>query len=259
MHEDERPAFTPAWREVGWTAQWLRLRVSPVYRGHGVPRGDGSAVILVPGFLARPAYLAELRGWLRRIGYRPAVADLGWNADCFEVNADRVLAQLAVARQETGRPVHLVGHSLGGILARSAAVREPEAVASVTTLGSPVRGLRDHPILIALANRVRRRIHAERRSGVRPACFTFACDCETVRALAEPPGRVPEMAIYSRGDGMVDWRYCVTGDPAKDRDVGGTHLGLPFNPDAYAAIAHHLHRAAASTPDGGRPYATGTL
>jgi triacylglycerol lipase len=243
FHEDERPAFTPAWRELGWTTEWLRLRLSAVYRGKGVSQGSGSAVILVPGFLARPLHLAELCGWLRRIGYHASIADLGWNADCFEVNTDRLLAQLGVARRQTGRGVHLVGHSLGGILARSAAVRRSDAVASLTTLGSPVRGLRDHPILIALANRVRRRIHAARRSSVRPACLTFACDCETVRALAEPPGHVPELAVYSREDGLVDWRYCVTDDPTRDREVGGTHLGLPFNADAYAAIAEHLHRA----------------
>ena len=39
---------------------WLSLRTSPVFYGFGVPRGDGSAVILVPGFLATDVYLWEM-------------------------------------------------------------------------------------------------------------------------------------------------------------------------------------------------------
>ena len=65
---DRRPSI---WREALWALDWLSLRLSPVYLGFGVPRGDGGAVVLVPGFLTTDVYLAELYLWLRRIGHRP--------------------------------------------------------------------------------------------------------------------------------------------------------------------------------------------
>ena len=60
------------------------------------------------------------------------------------------------------------------------------------------------------------------------------------------PSDVRELAIYSRGDGVVDWRMCVTGDPGKDREVLGTHVGLAFNPFVYRFVAEFLAEQAAS-------------
>lgn len=44
------PAHRPILREALWGIDWLALRASSVYYGWNVPRGDGSAVILIPGF-----------------------------------------------------------------------------------------------------------------------------------------------------------------------------------------------------------------
>jgi pimeloyl-ACP methyl ester carboxylesterase len=133
-----------------------------------------------------------------------------------------------------------VGHSLGGIFARSAAVRMPERVASVTTLGSPFRGLVAHGLVLNLANLVRRRI---RRQYENPpeGCATSRCSCAFGRSLGRKwPRSVAQMAIYTRDDGIVDWRYCLTGDPEVDVEVCGTHLGLIFNSNTYLHIAERL-------------------
>ena len=47
---DQRPAPVPIWREGLAGLDWLALRTSSVFYGCGVPRGDGSAAVLVPGF-----------------------------------------------------------------------------------------------------------------------------------------------------------------------------------------------------------------
>jgi hypothetical protein len=60
---------------------WLSLRASAVYRGNGVPHGDGSAVVLVPGFLGSDQYLGDMFSWLRRIGYQPYMSGMGRNAE----------------------------------------------------------------------------------------------------------------------------------------------------------------------------------
>ena len=48
---------------------------------------------------------------------------------------------------ETGRKVHVIGHSLGGVLARAVASQMPEHVASVITLAAPFRGVSIHPMI----------------------------------------------------------------------------------------------------------------
>jgi triacylglycerol lipase len=137
--------------------------------------------------------------------------------------------------------VHLVGHSLGGILSRSVAARQPERVASVTALGSPFRGIRSHPLVLAASHRVRERIRALDTHNERPACFTGYCGCEAVSALRPDfPASVRQTAIYTKTDGVVDWRFCVTGDAASDFEVKGTHVGLVFNHEVYRLIAARL-------------------
>jgi Palmitoyl protein thioesterase len=125
--------------------EFATLRMSPVYYGLGVPAGDGRAVVIVPGFLGIDLILFELHAWLARISYRPYFSGMGLAAECPDVLAQNLLLTIERAYVETGRRVHLVGHSLGGIFARSAAVRMPDHIASVTTLGSPFRGLVVHP------------------------------------------------------------------------------------------------------------------
>jgi pimeloyl-ACP methyl ester carboxylesterase len=247
FHADRQAAAVPLWREAFLGLDWLALRASPVYYGVGVPRGDGSAVVVVPGFLGTDLYLHELYWWLGRIGYRPYLSRIGRNAECLDLLLTRLLARIEAAADETDGPVHLVGHSLGGMLARSAAARRPERVASVIALGSPFRGVRSHPVVLYIADRVRQGI--ERRAGVAKGCYTGECDCDAlagIRAGIRPS--VSQTAIYTRTDGIVDWRFCVTGDPACDVEVPGTHVGLAFNACVYRVVARRL--AAVRRPAG---------
>lgn len=239
---EERPASVPIWREALFGFDWLALRTSPVLYGCGIPRGDGAPVVVVPGFLGSDLYLLEMYFWLGRIGYRPFLSRIGRNAECLDLLVGRLLGTVEEARASTGRPVHLIGHSLGGMLARSAAVRRPDRIASVITLGSPFRGIRSHPLVMQAASTVRARIRsrAEQRDG-RPDCFTGACQCDTVAALQAPlPSSVPQIAIYTKTDGIVDWRSCINDDAQADVEVSGTHVGLAWNPKVYRIIAERL-------------------
>jgi hypothetical protein len=54
---------------------------------------------------------------------------------------------------------------------------------------------------------------------------------------------VQETAIYTRNDGVADWRYCMTGDYKSDFEVPGTHIGLAFNASVYTIVAKRLAMA----------------
>lgn len=248
---DERPgevlqefeaASRPLWREALVPLDYLALRASAVFRGIGIVHGDGSAVVVIPGFLGSDGYLGTLYGWLERVGYAPYMSGIGRNIDCQHILADRLLATVKRAQEETGGKVHLIGHSLGGVLARSVATTEPERVASVVTLASPFRGVRAHPIILRAATVVRSRIHGrEDRPPLHEECYSGFCQCSAVDALRQEfPASVPQMAIYTKTDGVVDWRYCMNQPADNDIRVDGTHTGLVFNPVVYRHIASHL-------------------
>lgn len=242
MRNDQAASHLPIWQEVLFGIEALLLHAAPVYYGFGVPRGDNSAVVIIPGFLMTDLYLAGMYGWLARVGYQPYFSGIGVNADCPNLLIRRKLAEtIERARGKTGRKIHLIGHSLGGVLARSVAANRPEDIASVITLASPFRGTVAHPRVLQAVEAVRRQIRQNHGKKVLPDCYSGHCTCAFVDSLSRDlPATVAETAIYTRHDGIVDWRYCITGNPDVDFEVSGTHVGLGFNPSVYSIIATRL-------------------
>ncbi len=232
----------PIWQELLVGVEMAYLRISPVYWGCGIPRGDGSAVVVVPGFLATDLYLGEFRAWLRRIGYTSFDSNIGVNADCPNLLIKhRLTATIEKAFRTRKKKVHLIGHSLGGVLARAVTSQVPDMVASVITLGSPFRGITLHPMVLRIAETVRGQILERHGKGVLPACYTGACTCRFIESLEGKLSRsVRQTAIYSKADGIVDWQVCRTGNPAVDVEVSATHIGMVFNPIVFNIVAHRL-------------------
>jgi hypothetical protein len=60
----------------------------------------------------------------------------------------------------------------------------------------------------------------------------------------EVPAGVSFTAIYSKRDGIVDWRACV--DPLADPvEVAASHLGMAFDPRVIDRVGAALTRRAA--------------
>lgn len=237
------PTNRPIWLEALVPLEWLALHCSPVYYGFGVPHGHGEAVVLVPGFLGDDRYLTEMHLWLRRIGYRPYYSGIGRNVDCPDLLTQRLVMTIQQAHMDTKQPVSIVGHSLGGMLARAAGHREPALVKQVITMGSPFRTVRAHPLVLSAANFVRANIVRERkhRREVTSNCFTPECSCQFVTVLLnEHPGDFQHNAIFSKCDGVVDWRSCIEDEMDLNREVSATHIGMAFNPDVYRTVANLL-------------------
>jgi len=242
FRQDPAEAKISIWKEALFAADILLLHASPVFYGLGVPHGDGSAVVLIPGFLGSDAYLAQFHIWLERIGYKPYYSGIGINAECPNLLIQRKLnACIDRAQAETGRKVHLVGHSLGGMIARSMAGQRPSDIASVTTLAAPFRGTVAHRTVLLAAEVVRGYILRHHGLQVLPMCYTARCTCNFLNSLRrEVSDSVMETAIYTRTDGIVDWHYCLTGHEGCDFEVPGTHIGLAFNASVYAIVANRL-------------------
>ena len=81
-----------------------------------------------------------------------------------------------------------------------------------------------------------------------PGMFSLSClrgrCCEPFRtALDGPfPDDVRYVAIYSRTDGVVQWKSCL--DPAADElvEVSASHCGMGVNAQAFLAVANALAR-----------------
>src|SRR3954454_6975973 len=235
------PHFPPFWRESLAGLEAAELMRSAVFRGGGVPYGDGRPLLLIPGFLAGDGSLGTMTQWLRANGYRTRRAGIRANLDCSEAACARLETRLEGFAEATGQRVAIIGQSRGGVVARALAVRRPDLVAGTATLGSPtVSQLRVHPVVLAHFSLV-----AALGTGHVPGCFTWRClrgsCCSRFREdLAGPfSPEVGYVALYSRTDGIVDWRACL--DPGAEQvEVRASHVGMGLNASVYAEVAHAL-------------------
>ena len=108
--------------------------------GHLGERGPahGRRVFIVPGFFASDRTTLGLQRALAGHGYRVTGWGMGVNRGAHAAILHDIITQLE--RFADGRPVVLVGHSLGGVFAREVAKLRPDLVCTVFTLGSPFSG-----------------------------------------------------------------------------------------------------------------------
>jgi pimeloyl-ACP methyl ester carboxylesterase len=227
--------------ELRWQLEAMHLLADPVFYGRGVARGDGRAVLLLPGLLAGDYTLAPLAMWLRRIGYRPATGGFVLNVDCSERALVHVAQRASALRDRTGRSVAVVGHSRGGHYARALAVRHPELVSHAISVGGGLVAQQavsaPTQAAVAAVRAVHRHTTDRRR---RRGCLSEACTCQFgVDYRAPLPDGVLLTSIYSRQDGVVRWQSCVA-DDATCVEVTGSHVGLIYNRAVYRAIAAAL-------------------
>jgi hypothetical protein len=195
------------------------------------PRGDGHPVLTLPGFLASDLSMVPMRRYLSALGYDTYAWKMGRNIGGVERTRAILRDRLREIHGATGRKVSIVGWSLGGIYARDLALQAPDMVRYVVTLGSP------------FANDVR----------ATNATWAYeALSGETVEQQSELGTAiagdlpVPATSIYSRTDGIVNWRTCLLrpSNTAENIEVRlASHVGLGVNPAALWAVADRLAQA----------------
>jgi triacylglycerol lipase len=234
----------PLWREGRVGLEAAALLRNPVFRGDGVEDGRGQPVFLIPGFLAGDGSLGLMTRWLRGSGHYTRKAGIRSNIDCSQQAVERLEERLDEFVAQQGRRAAIIGQSRGGTFARVLARSRPDLVSGIVTLGTPqLEPLAVHPL-------VRLQLLALGALGTlgapglfRRACLDGACCEEFWGHIAAPlPRGVSFVSIYSRTDGIVDWRACL--DPAAEElvEVPASHCGMSVNPAAYRAIAAALAR-----------------
>jgi triacylglycerol lipase len=234
-------ARPPIWREARVGLETAALLRDPIFRGEGVADGRRRPVLLIPGFLAGDGSLAIMADWLRRCGYRPSRAGMFANVDCSSAALGRLERRLERLVSEQGRRAAIVGQSRGGGLAKVLATRRPDLVSGIVTLGSPqLDPLAVHPL-------VRLQVAAVGGLGSlgAPGMFKRSClDGECCASFWEDheaplPRGVRFVSVYSRTDGIVDWRACLAPD-AEQVEIRASHIGMAVNPAAWRAVADAL-------------------
>jgi pimeloyl-ACP methyl ester carboxylesterase len=108
---------------------------------------DGEPVLLVPGLTGSKEDFLPMLGPLGAAGFDVTAVDQRGQYESRAVDPERectleaLAADLGRVLDECPRPPHLLGHSFGGLVARSAVIAAPDRVASLTLLSSGPAGI----------------------------------------------------------------------------------------------------------------------
>jgi pimeloyl-ACP methyl ester carboxylesterase len=207
LEGDDRPPSN--WRRLHEVA-WLFARF---WHGFGRlgPRGpeDGPPVLVIPGFVATDRTTMALRKSLAAAGWRVHGWDMGLNRGARADTIERLERRLD--GMSGGRPVLLVGWSLGGLFARELARAVPDKVRAVVTLGTPFSG-------DPKQNNVWRLYEWVAKHKV---------DEPPIARITGKPA-VPHLAVWSRRDGLIACRSARGLDHERDKavEMACTHMAF---------------------------------
>jgi pimeloyl-ACP methyl ester carboxylesterase len=222
-------SLSEGWRAVLEAS--MLLQSMPFLRS--MPRGDSHPVYLLPGFMADSQSTAVLGRWLNELGYTVIPWGFGRNLGPRGLLMERLLATVGDLAQKHGQQISLIGQSLGGVLAREIAKEIPKQIRQVISLGSPFRQTEN-----GTAPPVMRLFEL--------ATGTKTHDLKRQMGDISRPASVPSTAIYSRTDGIADWKTCIEEEtPFTDNvEVFASHCGMGFNPSIYYVIGDRLAQPA---------------
>lgn len=200
-------------------------------------------VVLVPGFMAGDFTLLLMSRHLRKLGHRTYRSTMHANVGCTQEAAYALERRIEAITIKRGRKVTIVGHSLGGLLARAVAARRPDLVDGAITLGSPM--LAPGAVHSVLALNIAMVITL-RRAGLGQLmgedCTSGECARLSWERAQSPLHKdIAFTSVFSRRDGIIDWRGCL--DPAaRTVEVTTSHVGMAIDPVVFDIVAITLEQ-----------------
>jgi triacylglycerol lipase len=240
----------PLWREARIGLEAAALLRDPIFRGDGMADGRGRPVLLIPGFLAGDGSLSMMAGWLKRAGYRPSRAGMVANVNCAGALLPRLEGRLEGLVSEQGQRAAIVGQSRGGTLAKVLAYRRPDLVTGVVALGSPqVDPLAVHPLVRLQVETVGRLGSLGAPGLFKRSCIDGDCCSSFWEDLGQPlPRGLSLVSVYSKSDGIVDWRSCLDPHATQLVEIDASHCGMAVSRSAWRAVAESLEAFRAAEP-----------
>ena len=217
-----------------------RSRRATPYAERSAPRAAGP-VLLIPGFLAGDWTLKGMSAGLRARGFRTYRSQIKMNVGCTMNSALMLERRLEEIAERRDSRVEIVGHSLGGMIARGLAVRRPDLISGIVTMGSPMRAPAAHHGVLTRGVRVLNRLSDAGVSSVMSTdCVAGDCAHLSFTESQEPlRDDVAMTNIYSRRDGIVDWRACI--DPEGQAvEVRASHVGMAVDPRVLDLVSTAL-------------------
>lgn len=224
----KRPSRLSSLLELRAPLDWATILLhSP--RLLSAPRGDGRPVLLLPGYGTDESVMRPLGRYLRFLGYDVYDWGLGRNRGDVDGYVRQIGKKVADIHAELGgKPLTLIGWSLGGVIARETARLHEPYVREVITLGTPIIG---GPKYTAVARRFadsasldldefEKEVHSRNSIGIRQ----------------------PVTSIYSKLDGVVGWRASIDiyNEQARNIAVYSSHFGIGANGRVWRLIADIL-------------------
>jgi pimeloyl-ACP methyl ester carboxylesterase len=199
-------------------AAWILPRMWRLF-GSRKPIGplDGPPALVIPGFVAHDRTTLALRRALAAKGWRVHGWEMGVNWGARADTVERLKQRLDEIAQD-GK-VLVVGWSLGGLFARELARAFPERIRAVVTLGSPFSGDPKQNNVWRIYERV---------AGHK------VDDPPIARVTDKPP--VPQLALWSRKDGLIAPRAARGLDSERDKAVEVDCTHMAFGVSAKAAL-----------------------
>ncbi|HWI43079.1 MAG TPA: alpha/beta fold hydrolase [Nocardioides sp.] len=236
----EGSLVTEAGRLAAQRTAARRIRRRTPYAARAAARA-AEPVVLIPGFLAGDWTLRLMAAELREQGFRTYRSHINANVACTLTSAVTIEARLEQLAERRGSRVQLVGHSLGGMIARGLAARRPDLISGIVTMGSPMRAPAAHHALLTRGVRVLNRLADAGLPGVMSSdCVSGECAHLSFVESQEPVRQDVAMTnIYSKRDGIVDWRACI--DPqGRPVEVRTSHVGMALDPRVLAHVGQAL-------------------
>ena len=186
---------------------------------------DGPVALVIPGWVASDRTTDALRKALADAGWRVHGWDLGFNRGARLDTVDSLKRRLDEVGG--GKPVLVVGWSLGGVYARELAREVPQMVRAVVTLGSPFSG---DP-------------HMNNVWRLYEWVAGHPVDAPPVLHYPDKPP-VPALAIWSRRDGIVAKRAArgLDGERDKEIEIGCSHMAFGVSRKAGQRIAREIEQ-----------------
>ena len=259
-----------ACRRTLWTAGGLLAALEAAPAAPVPVRG---VVVLLPGFTGSKEDFIPLLSPITAAGYRVIAYDQRGQYESDGPARERAYSMALFARDLReviglvgGGPVHLAGHSFGGLVARNLVIAEPSLVRSLTLLDSGPAG----------ASLLRARWLGLLAGLIRlcgPAVFA-ALAVQAARWTGVPAGRLPWLRyrlVHTQRAGLVGMSQALSREPDRVDELASTPVPVlvisgehddAWSPEEQQEMARRLHapmviiKNAGHTPNEDQPEAT---